>query len=480
MPPYPISNTSGQRSQPERPPSVRVPIANLHHCSVCKKKAKVQLCSNCVEVAYCGQECQKGDWKDHKTACRRHLVDRLDLTSFYPFLAWLMGRAHGDKDVVWKHPALTREIVNSVEEQVKPAGLGLFERTIHLGQAFPSVNDSMATVGTGPRLDAIMRKWWPKAPRTRDAYRLLDRINNENGGALAMVVCLFGVLVGMYTDTGVSIPGGGRVPRLVLNKHPIVDFGIAKGRYIFPYAECIKYKFVPENMEVKLSDPENHTWMYFTTATGETAILDCNALQFNIPIMVDCSPYLGISGFDPNKTGGSELWPAWFTDCSTYHSPRAIGYYERERFSMLRDSKLQEAALMSDTNALMANGSKAEQVQQILVDFAERVVGRPCEFWEQLFLKRNVIRTLLQFEMRYRHGEYLKYPAEPLVSRQSDWEIGKAMERAEQAFGDVEGETEEEKKARSKAWKKQFKEMEKVTIALSGGRGDGSRPWERQ
>lgn len=173
-----------------------------------------------------------------------------------------MGRAHGDKDVVRKHPAITREIVNSVEEQVKPAGLGLFERTIHLGQAFPSVNNSMATVGTGPKLDSIMRKWWPNARRPRDAYNLLDRINNENGGSLAMLICLFGVLVGMYTDTGVDIPGGGRVPRLVLNKHP----------------ECIKYKFVPENMELKLSDPEHHTWMYFMTATGETAIVDCSSV----------------------------------------------------------------------------------------------------------------------------------------------------------------------------------------------------------
>lgn len=45
---------------------------------------------------------------------------------------------------------------------------------------------------------------------------------------------------------------------------------------------------------------------------------------------------------------------------------------------------------------------------------------------------------------------------------------------------EVEGETEEEKKARSKASKKQFKEMEKMTIALYGGQGDGSKPWERQ
>lgn len=75
---------------------------------------------------------------------------------------------------------------------------------------------------------------------------------------------------------------------------------------------------------------------------------------------------------------------------------------------------------MSDFKTLMANGTKAEQVQQILVEFAERVAGRSCEFWEQLFIKRNVVRTMLQFEIRYRQGEYLKYPAEPEVQRTGD------------------------------------------------------------
>lgn len=42
-------------------------------CAVCKKKeeesAKLLYCSKCKAVTYCSRECQKADWRQHKTVC---------------------------------------------------------------------------------------------------------------------------------------------------------------------------------------------------------------------------------------------------------------------------------------------------------------------------------------------------------------------------------------------------------------------------
>eukprot|EP00961_Rhodomonas_salina_P219058 2961202-Rhodomonas_salina.1 len=40
-------------------------------CAACGKKGKVQKCSKCKSVAYCGKECQLSDWGDHKKKCKR-------------------------------------------------------------------------------------------------------------------------------------------------------------------------------------------------------------------------------------------------------------------------------------------------------------------------------------------------------------------------------------------------------------------------
>ncbi|KAF7311513.1 hypothetical protein MKEN_01053600 [Mycena kentingensis (nom. inval.)] len=45
-------------------------------CAVChgKGKPKMQTCSGCGKVRYCSKECQKSDWKEHKSRCKQSVV----------------------------------------------------------------------------------------------------------------------------------------------------------------------------------------------------------------------------------------------------------------------------------------------------------------------------------------------------------------------------------------------------------------------
>jgi len=38
-------------------------------CGQMEGKVKYLLCSGCLDVHYCGDECQKKHWKDHKSSC---------------------------------------------------------------------------------------------------------------------------------------------------------------------------------------------------------------------------------------------------------------------------------------------------------------------------------------------------------------------------------------------------------------------------
>jgi MYND finger len=40
-------------------------------CNVCGKGGRLKKCGRCETVFYCGVECQKKDWDEHKGKCRR-------------------------------------------------------------------------------------------------------------------------------------------------------------------------------------------------------------------------------------------------------------------------------------------------------------------------------------------------------------------------------------------------------------------------
>lgn len=40
-------------------------------CDKCGKEAQLHKCGGCGTKYYCGKDCQKADWKDHKEACKK-------------------------------------------------------------------------------------------------------------------------------------------------------------------------------------------------------------------------------------------------------------------------------------------------------------------------------------------------------------------------------------------------------------------------
>ena len=43
-------------------------------CKVCGITANLSFCSQCHQVAYCGKEHQKQDWKAHKKVCMPSII----------------------------------------------------------------------------------------------------------------------------------------------------------------------------------------------------------------------------------------------------------------------------------------------------------------------------------------------------------------------------------------------------------------------
>ena len=55
-----------QRLSPDAP----IPVSCVSPCVVCGKADDTRVCSGCKVTAYCGRDCQKKHWPQHKAACR--------------------------------------------------------------------------------------------------------------------------------------------------------------------------------------------------------------------------------------------------------------------------------------------------------------------------------------------------------------------------------------------------------------------------
>ncbi|KAI0651836.1 hypothetical protein C8Q79DRAFT_61021 [Trametes meyenii] len=56
------------------PESAQRPVLHYHECSHCRKimtRETIKMCAGCKVMGYCSKECQKSDWKFHKTICNK-------------------------------------------------------------------------------------------------------------------------------------------------------------------------------------------------------------------------------------------------------------------------------------------------------------------------------------------------------------------------------------------------------------------------
>ncbi|KAK7483873.1 hypothetical protein BaRGS_00024890 [Batillaria attramentaria] len=49
---------------------------HMERCAQCASSSNLRRCTGCLEVRYCSEDCQRRDWKRHKTSCRRHTAPK--------------------------------------------------------------------------------------------------------------------------------------------------------------------------------------------------------------------------------------------------------------------------------------------------------------------------------------------------------------------------------------------------------------------
>ncbi|KAJ7274191.1 hypothetical protein C8J57DRAFT_1595127 [Mycena rebaudengoi] len=240
--------------------TIHLPLSELGKCHECNKKKDLRLCSACGERTYCSAECQKKDWPSHKSSCGK--TDRIDIGSFYPFMACLAESAH-QHSAKPTHPAVKHTIVNSPNPGSHPAEFpdGSAANLILLGDPI-----------SWPR-EAGDPKWWPSALSPKVRSKLLRRIMRE-GYALqiATAICI-GLLSEIYTTTSVpaSESPDGELQRRIRLKYktsPIMDFGVITGSANVKNQDRLAYlnltdnSFAPAFFRERIisrSTPELHT-----------------------------------------------------------------------------------------------------------------------------------------------------------------------------------------------------------------------------
>ncbi|KAF7987049.1 hypothetical protein HWV62_181 [Athelia sp. TMB] len=324
--------------------TVYLPLETLDKCAKCSKTTDLRLCSSCSEQIYCSAQCQTADWPSHKPICGK--TDKIDLASFYPFLACLVEASHlqGDKNVP---PALSHQIVNNPHPTLPPTEFpdGWAGRPVILGNPLT----------TPPGSD----EWWPSAPTPNVRGKLLRRIMRE-GSVLPIVtaVCI-ALLAEMYTTTKK------RRIRLRYKSSPISDFGIAMGSARVTNQDKLAYFRLADGSFDHGQDPDKHYWIYFTTIRGEDILLDCAMFTFNMCLMVnETGTYL------PQLKPISQFAPAYFRDRKLNDNSPDL-HTERKRMSVLRSQTLHQ------TVANSVDGFTGADIA-VFTSFMQRLSNKKC------------------------------------------------------------------------------------------------------
>lgn len=98
-------------------------------CNNCLKTSKVSKCGQCGNVAYCGKECQKADWSEHKGKCKGRPLHETTITlkerfaTIFDYLnrSLSIGRDPFTHAISWAVPCM--ETINYITEFCYKNGL---------------------------------------------------------------------------------------------------------------------------------------------------------------------------------------------------------------------------------------------------------------------------------------------------------------------------------------------------------------------
>ncbi|TDL22197.1 hypothetical protein BD410DRAFT_898469 [Rickenella mellea] len=350
-------------STDRKEPVVRLPLQELEKCFVCPETKNLRFCSACSEAAYCSVDCQNKDWKSHKPICGK--TDRIDLATFYPFLAALAEFHRLDKDR-GVHIALTRRVLSDVNPGTNPCRLpdGSSAKVLILGDEV--------------EFDSNSKVWWPQARTLPIMSKLMRRIVREGHLLpITMAVCM-AILTEIYTTTSAA---GSKEKRLRFHYRstPISDFGIAVGSADVKNQDKLAY-WLPNGEFMKGQDPDEHCWIYFTTARGEEFTLDFGMFTFNMCMTIITRHYVN----NKEEAYYVPYAPAFFCD-RPFHKSSPNLYKERRRSSILRNEDLHEVTRHS-------NGRFGDDDEKLIFKFMDDLAGRQTSAMERSLLMSWILR----------------------------------------------------------------------------------------
>ncbi|KAI0781954.1 hypothetical protein C8Q75DRAFT_886665 [Abortiporus biennis] len=294
---------------------VYLPLEKVTECSKCKAKSpggNFHICSSCGERAYCGTECQKEDWPNHKQNCGK--TDRIAFDSFYPFIAWMIASIHASSQPV--HFSLKHPIKSDINPTAHPVRCpdGWEAKLLVVDDTIPE----------------DLEAWTPAV-----AFKMKRRIINS-GFVLPIVTSVaVAILAEMYTTTS-GANSKERRYRFKYKSSPIADFGIAHGSAKVTPQDRIAYYRTSDGSVVRDQDPDDHYWLYLKTARGEELSLDCAMFTFNMCQVVNTKGY--IEGPNPLP----DVIPAFLEERTMRKNAPSL-HVERKRVSILRNTRFHDA-----------------------------------------------------------------------------------------------------------------------------------------
>jgi len=320
-------------------------------------------------------------------------TDRIELRSFYPFLALIVEQFHNSV-ALEGHPALTHVIVGGIKQIRQADGTAC----------------SVISLGDHVSFDELVKKpeaWWPRYPSAIEARRLRDRITREGNTLLVNTAICVALFAELYTTTSDATAKRQdwqfhHRARLTVRSCPIADFGIMAGSVSGPGIGRLAYYDTLAKSTIYGQDPNEHYWIYFTTIRGEVLYLDCGLYTLNPGDVLKADPYVA-----DHLTERFTLIPAFLRD-SVARKTLANVHTERSRTSVLKKTEFLEALMRNQRNFEKENGELYSQ-------FMQGICGRETSARDKRLITPFIQVTRAQIRANLLNERWKEYPPEPTL-----------------------------------------------------------------